>query len=175
MTWENEMVKLVQKLSKEVKSSPNYHERKMQMLQEHREYMKQEKLKRKSGRPSSTGSVLKLSQGRASRRPKTAQNRVSFADGNTKDTSSHTEEISSKPDSSVTSVATGTSTMSTCCMGTNTNDLALMPEDFNPSTERIINYEEGNTNIASTRSSGTSTDDLDTLNSHDYLENSQGM
>ena len=175
MTWENEMVKLVQKLSKEVKSSPNYHERKMQMLQEHREYMKQEKLKRKSGRPSSTGSVLKLSQGRASRRPKTAQNRVSFADGNTKDTSSHTEEISSKPDSSVTSVATGTSTMSTCCMGTNTNDLALMPEDFNPSTEKIINYEEGNTNIGSTRSSGTSTDDLDTLNSHDDLENSPGM
>ena len=175
MTWENEMVKLVQKLSKEVKSSPNYHERKMQMLQEHREYMKQEKLKRKSGRPSSTGSVLKLSQGRASRRPKTAQNRVSFADGNTKDTSSHAEEISSKQDSSVTSVATGTSTMSTCCMGTNTNDLALMSEDIKPSTKRIICDEEGNTSFVSTRSSGTSTDDLNTLNPHNYLENNQGM
>ena len=172
MTWENEMVKLVQKLSKEVKSSPNYHERKMQMLQEHREYMKQEKLKRKSGRPSSTGSALKLSQGRASRRPKTAQNRVSFADGNTKDTSSHAEEISSKLDSSVTSVAAGTLTISTCCMGTNTNDLSTsLSEVSNSPIKRFHEENENDAPFSSTRSSGTSTDDLLTQDNQSSCNN----
>ena len=47
MSWENEMVSLVKKLSKDVKNSPNYKERKNQMLEERREYIKQEKMKRR--------------------------------------------------------------------------------------------------------------------------------
>ena len=79
MSWENDMVNLVKKLSKEVKSSPNYKEKKKQMLDERREYIKQEKMRRKS-LTSKTGSILNPTVGKSSTRPKTAQNRVSFAD-----------------------------------------------------------------------------------------------
>ena len=160
MTWENEMVKLVQKLSKEVKSSPNYNERKKQMLKEHREYMKQEKLRRKSGRPLSTGSILNSSPSKM-RRPKTAQNRVSFADSGTEDAPDVVKpEIDIVQNTEIVKISK-TSMKSTCCMGTNTYDLSSsQSETSNSPLKRIDKEKENDGSFSSTRSSGTSTDDL---------------
>ena len=171
MTWENEMVKLVQKLSKEVKSSPNYNERKKQMLKEHREYMKQEKLKRKSGRPLSTGSILNSSPSKV-RRPKTAQNRVSFADSGTKDASDLVKpQIDIVQNTEIVKIAK-TSTKSTCCMGTNTNDLSTsLSEVSNSPIKRFNKENENDAPFSSTRSSGTSTDDLLTQDNQSSCNN----
>mgnify|MGYP007048905454 CR=1 FL=1 len=78
MTWENEMVNLVKKLSKDVKTSPHYNERKNQMLEGRREYIKPEKMKRQKSSTANSGSILTSSEALKSR-PKTATNRVSFA------------------------------------------------------------------------------------------------
>ena len=171
MTWENEMVKLVQKLSKDVKSSPNYNERKKQMLKEHREYMKQEKLKRKSGRPSSTGSILNSSPSKM-RRPKTAQNRVLFADIGTEDTLDLVKPKIDIGENTEIVIVTKTSTTSTCCMGTNTNDLSSSLSEISNSPIKWSNKEtENDVHISSTRSSGTSTDDLLTQDSKSSCNN----
>ena len=173
MTWENEMVKLVQKLSKEVKSSPNYNERKKQMLKEHREYLKQEKLKRKSGRPLSTGSILNSSPSKI-RRPKTAQNRVSFTDSGTEYTSNLVKpEVDIVENTEVLKVAKP-STKSSCCMGTNTNDLSSsLSEVSNSPIKRMDKEKEDDALFISTKSSGTSTDDLLSQNNQSSF-NKQG-
>ena len=159
MTWENEMVNLVKKLSKDVKNSPNYKERKNQMLEERREYIKQEKMKRRRSSTANSGSILTSSEALKSR-PKTAMNRVSFA-----------SDSSEKPDPIVDKESIGVmcdqqknldqSTIRTSkCMGTNTNDLNELCVNTTIKPLSKDSYNETVETGVTTSSFGTSTDDL---------------
>ena len=160
MTWENEMVNLVKKLSKDVKNSPNYKERKNQMLEERREYIKQEKMKRRKSSTANSGTILTSSEGPKSR-PKTAMNRVSFA-----------SDSSEKPDYIVDKDSIGvmcdqqkhvdqSTTRTTKCMGTNTSDLTELCATTTIKHLSKDSQEETVEAAATTSSFGTSTDDLD--------------
>ena len=157
MSWENEMVSLVKKLSKDVKNSPNYKERKNQMLEERREYIKQEKMKRRKSSTANSGSILTSSEALKSR-PKTATNRVSFA-----------SDSSEKPTQFVDKESIGVmcdqqneldqfTLPTTKCMGTNTSDL----NEFctNTTIKPLSKDSYGKTVETTTTSFGTSTDDL---------------
>ena len=159
MTWENEMVNLVKKLSKDVKNSPNYKERKNQMLEERREYIKQEKMKRRKSSTANSGSILTSSEALKSR-PKTAMNRVSFA-----------SDSSEKPDQMVDKESIGvmcdqqkildqSTTRTTKCMGTNTNDLNELYANTTIKQLCEDSHEETVETAVTTSSFGTSTDDL---------------
>ena len=176
MSWENDMVNLVKKLSKEVKCSPNYKEKKKQMLDERREYIKQEKIRRKS-LTSNSGSILNPTVGKNRARPKTAQNRVSFADDFDEKEGLFDNEGSqeiSKNDGA--SVMDKEKTKTTKCMGTNTNDLtSLTPEQSEYPTKTAKESPPDAFPMVSTRSSGTSTDDLDPYNTDNSYSKNMGM
>ena len=159
MSWENEMVSLVKKLSKDVKNSPNYKERKNQMLEERREYIKQEKMKRRKSSTANSGSILTTSEAVKSR-PKTATNRVSFA-----------SDSSEKPTQFVDKESIGVmcgqqnerdqfTTPTTKCMGTNTSDLNEFCTNTTIKPLSKASYGETVETALTTTSFGTSTDDL---------------
>ena len=164
MSWEDNMVNLVKKLSKEVKQSPNYNERKKQMLEERREYIKQEKMRRKSF-ATNTASILSGSQGNSHQRPKTAQNRVSFADDNCPEKEIQLVQKNSLRDSSSQScdLDDSVAASATKCMGTSTNDInsSYSGRIMYPSkTSKNLKNHDG-VSTASTKSFGTSTDDIE--------------
>ena len=174
MSWENDMVNLVKKLSEEVKSSPNYKEKKKQMLEERREYIKQEKMRRKSV-TSNTGSLLNLPDGKNRSRPKTAQNRVSFADDSYK-TKTLLDNEGQMSNNEVSNVVDKDRTRTTQCMGTNTNDLdSLTPEKTIYPTKTAKESPPDDYHLVSTQSSGTSTDDLNAYNTDNSYSKSMGM
>ena len=71
MAWEEEVVKLVKKISNEIKTSPEFKEKKKQMLDERREYIRREK-KRRMSLTSNAGSILNEKSDKQKQRPKTA-------------------------------------------------------------------------------------------------------
>ena len=175
MSWENDMVNLVKKLSKEVKCSPNYKEKKKQMLEERREYIKQEKMRRKS-LTSNSSSILNPPVGKNRARPKTAQNRVSFADDfHKKEELSDNEGSQELSKDEVASVVDKETTKTTKCMGTNTNDLAsLTPDQSEYPTKTAKESLPDTFSMVTTRSSGTSTDDLDPYNTDNSYSKNMG-
>ena len=127
------------------------------MLEERREYIRQEKMKRKS-LTSDMGCSLSVE---SQQRSKTAHNRVSFAVGTSTKETEFTNEDSQKVSCSKMYDLQESSNAATKCMGTNTNDLEEFSSD--ESKNRIkaeYNYVNIDLPISFTKSSGTSTDHL---------------
>ena len=162
MKWEDEVVKLVNKISKEIKTSSEYKEKKKQMLDERREYIRREKIKRRSS-TSNTGPILIKKIDKEKQSPKTAHKIVSFCDGNYVNENAFTNKASYKI--SCGSTDDKGSTHATTSSGTNIDDFASFISDNPPNISNITHstMTTENQRIA-TKSYGTSTEDLPRFN-----------
>ena len=158
MAWEEEVVKLVKKISNEIKTSPKFKEKKKQMLDERREYIRREK-KRRMSLASNAGSILNEKSDKQKQRPKTAHTIVTVCEGhnlneNTMPSKSSYQMLSNSAENRGLVHATKSS-------GTSTDDFASFISDnpLNASNVKHSMSANENQRIA-TKSSGTSTDDL---------------
>ena len=158
MAWEEEVVKLVKKISNEIKTSPKFKEKKKQMLDERREYIRREK-KRRMSLTSNAGSILNEKSDKQKQRPKTAHTIVTSCEGHTLNENT----IPSKSSYQMCSNSAENTGLvhATKSSGTSTDDFASFISDSPLNASNVKHSMSANENQRiATKSSGTSTDDL---------------